>query len=86
MIRTVVEDDFAEEIIEDLEEVVEPRSGPPDTDATSRSGNRLAKIWLVLKKTVAGTGIAAGAVVAIDQALPVLQALWQIMSRLLGIG
>jgi hypothetical protein len=85
-IRATVEEDFAEEIIEDLEDVVEAKDGPPDEDATSRSGNRLAKIWLVLKKAVAGTGISAGAVVAINEALPVLQALWQIMAKLLGIG
>jgi hypothetical protein len=85
-IRATVEEDFAEEIIEDLEDVVEAKDGPPDEDATSRSGNRLAKIWLVLKKAVAGTGISAGAVVAINEALPVLQTLWQIMAKLLGIG
>ena len=82
-IHAVVEAEFADEIVEDLEDIID---GAGDTDAAARAGNRLAKTWLVLKAAVAGTGVSAGAIVAIDQALPVLQNLWQILSKLLGIG
>ncbi|MEM6408087.1 MAG: hypothetical protein AAF700_06670 [Pseudomonadota bacterium] len=84
----LVEEELAEEIIEDLEEVVEASENgqTPDSDAVMRSGNRLGKIWLILSKAVAGSGIGAAAVIAVNEALPILQGLWQLMARLLGIG